>query len=94
MTTLTAIAPTTADSLAADALIERLMRGEGKAEIVNGQIQTFPMAGFEPGFAADEICASLRLHARAVGFGIAFADGKCFLCELPSRRPFSPDAAS
>ena len=88
MTTLTATRPQTTD-----ALVEKLMQIEGKAEIVDGHIQTFPMTGFKPGFAADEIFVSLRLHSRATGIGVAVADGKGFLCDLPNRRSFSPDAA-
>ena len=88
MATLTATVP-----LQSDSLIEQLMQTDGKAEIVDGHIQTFPMTGFKPGFAADEIYASLRLHARETGTGLAFADGKGFLCDLPNRRSFSPGAA-
>ena len=76
-----------------DPLIEELMAFEGKAEIVNGQIQEIMATGFNPGFAGDEIYVSLRQHARATGDGVAFADGKGFLCDLPNRRSFSPDAA-
>ena len=78
---------------ATDPLVEQLMKTQGKAEIVNGRIQHLPMTGFRPGFAADEIYASLRAHARATQAGLAFADGKGFLCDLPHRRSFSPDAA-
>ena len=100
MATLTATRPQTTEITAeattevtTDSLIDELMRTEGKAEIVNGRIQTLPMTGTEPGFAADEIFVSLRLHARATGVGLAVADGKGFLCDLPNRRSFSPDAA-
>ena len=88
MPTLTAPRPQTTDLL-----IEKLMQIEGKAEIVDGQIQVIPMTGSDPGFAADEIFVSLRLHSRATGIGVAVADGKGFLCDLPHRRSFSPDAA-
>lgn len=77
----------------ADPLVEQLMAFEGKAEIVNGHIQEVMATGFDPGYAGDEIYVSLRAHARALGEGIAFADGKGFLCDLPHRRSFSPDAA-
>ena len=76
-----------------DPLIEQLLAFDGKAEIVDGQIQEIMATGFDPGFAGDEIYSSLRLHARATGDGVAFADGKGFLCDLPNRRSFSPDAA-
>lgn len=77
----------------ADPLIEQLMAFDGKAEIVDGQIQEIMATGFDPGFAGDEIYVSLRAHARSSGEGVAFADGKGFLCDLPHRRSFSPDAA-
>ena len=85
-------------------LIEELMRVEGKAEIIGGEIvhlpltrgssDTFlPMTGGGPGYAADEIFASLRAHARQTGRGRAVGDGKGFLVNLPDRESFSPDAA-
>ena len=85
--------PTLTAPPAIEPLVEQLMRTEGKAEIVDGRIKRLPMTGFKPGFAADEIYSSLRLHARARGEGVALADGKGFLCDLPHRRSFSPDAA-
>ena len=83
MSTLTTLSP----------LIEQLMRVEGKAEIVGGEIVEIEMTGFKPGYAADEIYASLREHIRQGHAGIAVADGKGFLCDLPHRQSFSPDAA-
>ena len=76
-----------------DPLIEQLMAFEGKAEIVDGRVQEIMATGFDPGFAGDEIYVSLRQHARSSGEGTAFADGKGFLCNLPHRSSFSPDAA-
>ncbi len=77
----------------ADPLVEQLLAFDGKAEIVDGQLQEIMATGFEPGYAGDEIYSSLRAYARASEEGIAFADGKGFLCDLPHRRSFSPDAA-
>ena len=77
----------------AEPLLEQLMAFEGKAEIVDGHLQEIMATGFDPGYAGDEIYSSLRTHARASGEGVAFADGKGFLCDLPHRRSFSPDAA-
>jgi len=77
----------------ADPLVEQLMAFDGKAEIVDGQLQEIMATGFNPGYAGDEIYSSLRAHARATGDGVAFADGKGFLCDLPNRQSFSPDAA-
>jgi len=77
----------------ADPLVEQLMAFDGKAEIVDGQLQEIMATGFDPGYAGDEIYVSLRTHARATGDGVAFADGKGFLCDLSNRQSFSPDAA-
>ncbi len=83
MATLTTLSP----------LVEGLMRVEGKAEIVGGEIVGMEMTGFKPGYAADESYASLREHIRQGNAGIAVANGKGFLCDLPKRQSFSPDAA-
>ena len=74
-------------------LVEQLARVEGKAEIVGGEIVEMEMTGFKPGYAADEIYAALREHVRSGNQGVAVADGKGFLCDLPNRQSFSPDAA-
>ncbi len=74
-------------------LINDLYREEGKAEIVNGEIVRFMATGSEPGIAGDEIFVSLRLYARETKQGIAVGDNKGFLCDLPHRKSFSPDAA-
>jgi len=74
-------------------LVDQLMAFDGKAEIVDGQIEELMATGFDPGYAGDEIYSSLRAHARATGDGVAFADNKGFLCDLPNRQSFSPDAA-
>ena len=83
----------TATLTAIEPLVEQLMQTEGKAEIVNGEIKKLPLSGFKPGFAGDEIYASLRDYVRAGNQGVAVGDNKGFLCELPNRRSFSPDAA-
>jgi Uma2 family endonuclease len=49
--------------------------------------------GGTPGYAGDEIFASLREYARRIGKGIAVGDNKAFLVSLPHRKSFSPDAA-
>ena len=78
---------------AADPLVEALMDVEGKAEIINGQIVNLPMTGKAPNYAAFEIAVSLRIYSQQTGDGIAVSDGAGFLCDLPGRRSFSPDAA-
>ena len=82
-----------AEKTGAKSLVERLTKIEGKAEIIGGEIVEMKMTGFKPGYAADEIYAALREHVRSTGAGIAVADGKGFLCDLPNRQSFSPDAA-
>jgi len=74
-------------------LVEQLMAFDGKAEIVDGGIQEIMATGATPGYAGDEIYSSLRAYARQEGIGRAVGDGKGFLCDLPNRQSFSPDAA-
>lgn len=75
------------------ATMEDLMRVPGKAELVNGEIVHMPPTQAGPGYAADEIYASLRDHAKRTGVGLAIGDNKAFLVNLPHRRSVSPDAA-
>lgn len=79
--------------LASDPLVEELMEIEGKAEIVNGGILKLMPTGGKPSYAALKIAASLLLHSEIVPEGIAFGDNAGFLCALPDRKSFSPDAA-
>lgn len=64
-----------------------------KAELVNGEIVLLMPTGDEPGYAGDEIFASLREYARRTGYGRAVGDNKGFRVSLPHRGSFSPDAA-
>src|SRR5437588_6101171 len=77
------------------ATIEDLYRipKNGKAELVNGEIVRLMPTGDEPGYAGDEIFASLREYVRSLGIGRAVGDNKGFLVNLPNRQSFSPDAA-
>ena len=75
------------------ATIEDLYKEPGKAELVNGEIVRMPPTGNEPGYAGDEIFASLREHSRLTGKGLAVGDNKGFRVNLPHRESFSPDAA-
>jgi Uma2 family endonuclease len=75
------------------ATIDDLYKVEGKAELVNGEIVYLMPTGDEPGYAADEIFASLREYVRRTGFGRAVGDNKGFRANLPHRQSFSPDAA-
>ena len=76
-----------------EATIEDLYRVDGKAEIVNGGIEHMSPTGGKPGYAADEIFASLRDYSRHTRAGRAVSDNKAFRVELPHRKSFSPDAA-
>lgn len=49
--------------------------------------------GGEPGYAGDEVFASLREYARRTKHGRAIGDNKGFHVDLPDRESFSPDAA-
>lgn len=75
------------------ATLADLMEAEGKAELVDGEVQLMSPAGDEPGYAGDRIFISLDQHARDTKSGVAYSDGKGFLADLPHRQSFSPDAA-
>lgn len=74
-------------------LLEELMRAEGKAEIVGGEIVSLPMTGWKPARAAARIVRSLEDHAVKSGRGFAVPDNVAFVVDLPDRDSFSPDAA-
>lgn len=76
-----------------EATIEDLERIEGKAELVNGRIVLFMPTGDEPSYAAGEIFALLREYAKRIRIGKAVPDNAGFVCELPHRKSFNPDAA-
>jgi Uma2 family endonuclease len=80
-------------TLKTQATLEDLYREPGKAELVNGEIVRMSPTGEWPGYAGDEIYASLREYARRTKSGRAFADNKAFLMNLPHRTSVSPDAA-
>ena len=75
------------------ATIEDLCAAPGKAELVNGELRLMSPTGDKPGWAGDEIFASLRSYVRMSSFGRAVSDNKGFLAHLPHRQSFSPDAA-
>ena len=83
MATLTALEP----------LVEELMETDAKAEIVNGRILEIMPTGDEPSYAAGEIFFALRQYVLETGEGRAVGDNAGFLCDLPHRKSFSPDAA-
>lgn len=76
-----------------EATIQDLYRVEGKAELVNGEIVHMSPTQKLPNYAAGEIFASLREHARRTGRGRAATDNLGFIVKLPHRKSLSPDAA-
>ena len=75
------------------ATIEDLYDISGKAEIVDGELVLREPTGDEPGYAGDEVFASLREYAKRTESGRAVGDNKGFRVSLPNRDSFSPDAA-
>ena len=67
--------------------------GDGKAELVNGELVVMSPSGGLHGYAVTAITSSLHEYAKRTGRGIAFGDSVGFLVRLPNRRSFSPDAA-
>jgi Uma2 family endonuclease len=78
-----------------EATIEDLYHvpGDGKAEIVNGELVLMSPTGDLPGSAALEIVVSLREYGRQSRLGRAYGDNVGFVVNLPNRRSFSPDAS-
>lgn len=78
-----------------EATIEDLYQipGDGKAEIVDGEILLMSPTGDLPNTAAGEVFASLREYARRTKNGRAYTDNAAFTVNLPNRSSFSPDAA-
>ncbi len=67
------------------ATVEDLYATPGKAELVNGELVMMSPTGDKPGWAGDEIFASLRSFVRMTSFGRAVSDNKGFLAHLPNR---------
>ena len=65
----------------------------GKAEIVNGELQLMSPTGDLPSRAATKIVGSLLVYERQTGVGRVYADNTGFIVNLPNRKSFSPDAA-
>ncbi|MBI3758051.1 MAG: Uma2 family endonuclease [Deltaproteobacteria bacterium] len=76
-----------------EATMEDLFHIRGKAELVEGKILYMAPTGGIPGYAGDEVYASLHEHARRTHVGYAVGDNKTFRVNLPQRKSFSPDAA-
>lgn len=67
--------------------------GNGKAEIINGEVVRIMPTGGVPGRASGNVFFSLRSHEKTRGGGYAFTDNVGFIVDLPNRQSFSPDAA-
>ena len=67
--------------------------GNGKAEIINGEVVRIMPTGGAPGRASGKIFLSLSGYERTNGGGYAFGDNVGFIVDLPNRQSFSPDAA-
>ncbi len=65
----------------------------GKAELVDGELQIMCPTGIIPGRASMKIASSLMRHEEEVGGGYAIPDNVGFVVHLPNRESFSPDAA-
>ena len=78
-----------------EATVEDLLAvpDNAKAELVDGEVVSMSPTGGLPGYAADEIYASLREYTRRTGSGLAVGDNRAFVVNLPKRKSFSPDAA-
>src|ERR1700730_677234 len=67
--------------------------GNGKAEIINGEVVRIMPTGGKPGRASGKIFLSLSSYEQKNGGGDAFPDNIGFIVDLPNRHSFSPDAA-
>ena len=67
--------------------------GNGKAEIINGEVVRIMPTGGLPGRASFNIALRLNHYSQTRGGGYAFGDNVGFIVDLPNRSSFSPDAA-
>src|SRR5882762_4283227 len=67
--------------------------GNGKAEIVNGELVLMSPNEFWPSRAAAAIYLRLYEHECKTKSGYAIPDNAGFIVDLPNRGSFSPDAA-
>ena len=77
------------------ATIEDLYKvpGNGKAELVNGEVVRIMPTGGKPGRASGHVFFSLHAYEKTIGGGYAFGDNVGFIVDLPHRGSFSPCAA-
>ncbi len=75
-------------------LFDHLASLDGKAEIIDGEIVPMSPTGPRPGYAGDEVYASLRAYVKKTKKGFAVSDNKIFrVRNSQHRQSFSPDAA-
>jgi Uma2 family endonuclease len=67
--------------------------GDGKAEIVDGEVVLVSPAGDLPGRASLKLTLSLYEYESRTGLGRAYPDNTGFRVNLPNRESFSPDAS-
>jgi Uma2 family endonuclease len=67
--------------------------GNGKAEIINGEVVRIMPTGGKPGRASFKIALSLHSYEQTRGGGYAFGANVGFIVDLANRDSFSPDAA-
>jgi Uma2 family endonuclease len=75
------------------ATIADLYRVREKAELINGEIVIMSPASAGHGRISGRIFTSLVNYEERTRRGAAFPDNVGFLCNLPHRQSFSPDAA-
>ncbi len=76
-----------------DELFDQLMKIDGKAEIVNGEIVCGESDGFLPALAKAEILMALDRYARRTKSGRALGGTVAFRVDLTNRKSFCADAA-
>ena len=67
--------------------------GNGKAEIINGEVVLIMPTGGAPGRASGKVFLSLSIYEQTSRGGYAFPDNVGFIVDLPNRQSFSPDTA-
>lgn len=74
-------------------IVAELAKVDGPAEIVDGRVVTLHLHGDKDSTANLVILLSLRRHQRSGGTGYAHGANVGYLCNLPHRGSFCPDAS-